>query len=130
MGLPMDCKIQLRAGIVRVSLENGERPEDIIPVLSSAAEIARAKQLQNLLVVSGLGDPASAETVSTALEQIHALGVPLPFRIAFVAFTLPQYGIYHFAEGYAQRFGIAAKVLVSLRDAEEWLGVREPPPAQ
>ena len=122
----MKCKIQVLAGAVRVSLENGERPEDIIPVLLSAAETARATQLQNLLVVSGFGDPASAETVSSALEQIHALGVPSPFKIAFVAVTLPQYSIYHFAERYAQRFGIAVRVLVSARDANEWLGVREP----
>ena len=111
--------------MVKVSLESGEQPEDIIPVLLSAAEIARAKQLQNLLVVSGFGDPASTATVSMALEQIHALGVPSPFKIAFVAVTLPQYSIYHFAERYAQRFGIAAKVLVSARDASEWLGARE-----
>lgn len=124
----MERRIEVLAGLVRVSLENGERPEDIIPVLLSAAETARATQRQNLLVVSGFGDPASAEAVSTALEQIYALGVPLPSKIAFVAVTLPQYSIYHFAERYAQRFGIAAKVLVSDRDANEWLGAREPSP--
>ena len=123
----MERRIEVLVGAVRVSLENGERPEDIIPVLLSAAETARATR-QNLLVVSGFGDPASAEAVSTALEQIHALGVPLPSKIAFVAVTLPQYSIYHFAERYAQRFGIAAKVLVSDRDAKEWLGATEPSP--
>ena len=121
----MKCKVELLAGLVRVTLEQGKDPKDIVPVLSSAAEIARANRLQNLLVISGLDDPANTEAVSTALEQIHALSVPLPFKIAFVAVTLPQYSIYHFAEGYAQRFGITAKVLASDRDAKEWLGVRE-----
>ena len=46
-------------------------------------------------------------------------------RIAFVAYRLPQYRVYHFAERYAKKFGIAGKVHVSLRDAMEWLGVRE-----
>ena len=122
----MESRIEVLPGAVRVSLENGERPEDIIPVLLSAAETARATQRQNLLVVSGFGDPASAEAVSAALEQIHALSVPLPFKIAFIAVTLPQYSIYHFAERYAQKFGIAAKVMVSVGDAYEWLGAREP----
>jgi hypothetical protein len=30
-----------------------------------------------------------------------------------------------FAERYAQRFGIAAKVLVSIGEAKDWLGLRE-----
>ena len=59
-----------------------------------------------------------------AIEQIHALGAP-PFKIAFVACMLPQYSVYHFAERYAQKFGIVAKVLASVRDAKDWLGLRE-----
>ena len=120
-GQIMEYKVQLLAGIVRVSLEHGEDPKEIIPVLSSAAEIARAKQLKNLLVISGLDDPASTKTVSMALEEIYALGLPSPFKIAFVAYTLPQYSIYHFAESYAEKLGIVAKVLVSVPDAVEWL---------
>jgi hypothetical protein len=53
---------------------------------------------------------------------MHALGAP-PSKIAFVACTFPQYSVYHFAEHYAKKFGIAAKVLVSLRDAKAWLGL-------
>jgi hypothetical protein len=109
--------------VVQVSLENGEAPAEIVPVLSHAAEIARAKELKALLVVSGFGDPATAETVSLAIEEIHAIGAPSPFKIAFVAYTLPQYMVYHFAERYAEKFGIDAKVLVSVRDARDWLGV-------
>jgi hypothetical protein len=115
----------LLPGAVQVSLENGRAAAEIVPVLVDAASLAREKRLQNLLVVSGLDDPASAEAVSMALEEIHALGAPPPFGIAFVACTLPQYSVYHFAERYAQRFGIAAKVLVSVRDAKDWLGLHK-----
>jgi hypothetical protein len=107
------------------SLEHGKMPEDIVPVLFAAASLARTKQLQDLLVVSGLDDPATAEAVSRAIEEIHALGGSSPFRVAFVAYTYPQYSVYHFAERYAKRFGIIAKVLVSVRDAREWLCLRE-----
>jgi hypothetical protein len=123
----MEKRFQLLPGVMQVSLGQGEEPEEIVPVLSAAAEFAREKCVPHLLVVSGDGDPATAESVSMALEQIHALGAPLPERIAFVAYTLPQYSVYHFAERYAQRFGIAAKVLVSVRDAKDWLGLREAP---
>jgi hypothetical protein len=58
------------------------------------------------------------------MEEIRALGAPPPFRIAFVANLLPQYRAYRFAEYYAPRFGIVAKVLVSVYEAENWLGVR------
>jgi len=87
--------------------------------------MARAKALRNLIVVSGYGDPATAEAVSRAIEEIHSLGAPAPFKIAFVAYTLPQYSVYHFAEHYAEKFGIVAKVLVSVRDAKDWLGLPE-----
>lgn len=121
----MESKFKLLPGAVQISLEHGRSPAEIVPVLLAAARLAREKRLKDLLVVSGLDDPATAETVSRALEQIHALGAPPPTRIAFVAYTLPQYSVYHFAERYAQRFGIAVKVLVSIRDAMDWLGVRE-----
>lgn len=117
----MERKFQLLPGIVQVLLEDGKAPEEIVPVLSEAARFARAKRRRDLLVVSGLDDPATAEAVSAAIEKIHALGAPVPFRIAFVAYLLQQYSVYHFAEHYAQQFGIAAKVLVSVRDAKEWL---------
>jgi len=120
----MERVFQLLPGILRVSLEYGEAPEEIVPVLSEAARLALEKQLHRLLVVSGMDDPATPEAVSEALEEIHALGVPPRFRIAFVAYMLKQYSVYHFAERYAQKFGIAAKVLVSVPDAEQWLGGR------
>ena len=59
-----------------------------------------------------------------ALEEIAALGAP-SIRIAFVACTLSQYSVYHFAERYAQRFGITVKVLAAVCDAKDWLGVQE-----
>jgi len=120
----MERKFLLLSGMVQVSLENGRAPAEIVPVLSDAASFAREMDVRDLLVVSGLDDPATAEAVSAAIEEIHALGEP-PFRIAFVAFTFPQYSVYHFAEGYAAKFGIAAKVLVSVRDAKDWLVPRE-----
>ena len=120
----MKPKFQLLEGVVKVSLEHGNAPVEIVPVLSDAARLARTKR-HDLLIVSGLDDPATAEAVSMAIDEIHALGAPPPFKIAFVAYTLPQYSVYHFAERYAQRFGIVAKVLVSVRDAMDWLGVRE-----
>jgi hypothetical protein len=120
----MERKFQLLPEIVQVSLEHGETPADIVPVLSDAARIARAREFKALLVVSGFGDPATAEAVSAAIDEIHSLGAPA-FKIAFVAYTFPQYSVYHFAERYAQRFGIIAKVLVSVRDAKDWLGLSE-----
>ena len=56
-----------------------------------------------------------------AIDELHALGAPLPFKIAFVASTFRQYSVYHFAGRYAQKFGMVAKVLVSVRDAMDWL---------
>jgi hypothetical protein len=122
-GQIMERKFQLLPGIVQVLLEDGKAPADIVPVLSEAARLARAKRRRGLLVVSGRDDPASAEAVCVALEEMHALGAPS--RIAFVACLLRQYTVYHFAEHYAQRFGIAAKVMVSVRDARDWLGLAE-----
>jgi hypothetical protein len=119
----VERKFELLPGVVQVSLEHGETPAEIVPVLSDAAEVARAKKLKALLVVSGFGDPATAEAVSLALEEIHNVGAPPAFKIAFVAYTLPQYSVYHFAEHYAEKFGIVAKVLVSVRDAKDWLGM-------
>jgi len=121
----MERKFQLLPGTVQVFLEGGEAPDDIVPVLSDAALIAHTQHLQGLLVVSGLGDPANAAAVSRALEEIHAAGAPPPFKIAFVAYMFPQYSVYHFAEQYAAKFGIDAKVHVSVQDAMNWLGVRE-----
>lgn len=121
----MQPKFKLLPGVVQISLDHLQTPAEVVPVLLAAARLACEKRLKDLLVVSGLGDPATAEAVSMALEEIHALGAPSPLRIAFVACTLPQYSVYHFAERYAQRFGIAVKVLVSIRDAMDWLGVRE-----
>jgi len=120
----MNRKIQVLPDVVQVHLEHGETPEDIVPVLFDAAALARERQLQNLLVVSGLGDPATAQAVAMALDEMRALGAPPP-RIAFVAYLFTQYSVYHFAERYAEKLGIAAKVHVSLRDAMDWLGVRD-----
>lgn len=122
--MEMERKFQLLPGICQVSLGQGEAPEDIVPVLADAAALARAKKLPALLVISGFGDPASAEAVSSAIERMHAIGAT-PYRLAFVAYTLPQYSVYHFAERYAQKFGIEAKVLVSVTDAKDWLGLRK-----
>ena len=120
----MERKFQLLPEAVQVFLGEGEAPEDIVPVLADAAALARDNQLRKLLVVSGFGDPANAEAVSRAIEQMHAVGAAQPFKVAFVAYMLPQYAVYHFAERYAEKFGIAAKVLVSMRDAKQWLGLR------
>jgi hypothetical protein len=120
----MERKIELLARAVKVTLENGGPPEDIIPVLLDAAELSCRERLQKLIVVSGFEDPATSEAVSNALEEMHALGVQSPFRIAFVAYTFPQYSVYHFAERYADKFGIEAKVFVAVRDAEDWLGLQ------
>lgn len=120
----MERRFQLLPEAVQVVLGEGEAPEDIVPVLADAAALARDNQLRNLLIVSGFGDPADALAVSRALEQMHAIGAAPPFKVAFVAYMLPQYAVYHFAEHYAQKFGIAAKVLVSMRDAKQWLGLR------
>jgi hypothetical protein len=121
----MERKFELLPGVVQVSLQHGITPVEIVPVLADAARLARANRLQDLLVISGFGDPATAEAVSMAIEEIHSLGAPPPFKIAFVAYTLPEYAVYHFAEHYAEKYGIVAKVLVSIRDAKDWLGVRE-----
>jgi hypothetical protein len=121
----MERKFQLLPGAVQVVLEQGEAPEDIVPVLADAAELARAKRLDALLVVSALGDPATPETVSAAIDRIYTGGPPTPLKIAFVACMYPQYSVYHFAERYAQKFGILAKVLVSVHDAKRWLRLRE-----
>jgi len=93
----------------------------------SVCALARlhAERLQDLVVVSGFNDPATAYAVSMAMDEIHALGAPPPFKIASVAYALPQYSAYHFAERYAQRFGIVAKVLASVHDAMDWLDQRE-----
>ena len=119
----MERRFELLPGAVQVLLANGQVPEDVVPVLLEAAELARERR-RDLLVVSGLDDPATAETVSAAIERMHALGTS-PSRIAFVAYALPQYSVYHFAQDFAERLGIAAKVLVSLNDARDWLNSRE-----
>jgi hypothetical protein len=119
----MERKFELLPGVVQVLLTNGQAPEDVVPVLLEAAELARARR-KDLLVVSGLDDPATAEAISAAIQKMHDLGTS-PSRIAFVAYALPQYSVYHFAQDYAERCGIVAKVLVSLNDARDWLGSRE-----
>lgn len=129
MEAAMMRRFRLLPGAVEVSLKQGEMPQDIVPVLAEAARLALAERIYDLLVVSGYNDPATPEAVSLALEKIHALGTPSPFRMAFVAYTLPQYSVYHFAERYAERFGIEAKVLVSVRDAKDWLGLGDEAPA-
>jgi len=120
----MQRRILLLPGIIQVTLDHGEQPEGIVPVLAEAALLARTKRFRQLLVVSGVGDPATPEAVSLALDTMHALGAP-PLNIAFVACTLPQYSVYHFSESYAPRVGIAARVFTSLRDAQDWLTLRE-----
>lgn len=119
----MESRFQLLPEAVQVFLGEGSAPDDIIPVLAEAVSLARDNQLRNLIVVSGFGDPVDAPAASRAIEQMHAIGTP-SLRVAFVAYMLPQYAAYHFAERYAQKFGILAKVLVSVRDAEQWLGLR------
>lgn len=123
----MERRFQLLPEAVQVFLGEGEAPEDIVSVLTDAATLARDNQLCNLLVVSGFGDPANPQAVSRAIEQMHAIGAAPPFKVAFVAYMLPQYAVYHFAERYAQKFGISVKVLVSTRDAKQWLGLRARP---
>jgi hypothetical protein len=125
----MERKFQVLPGVVQVMLEDGRLAAEIVPILSEAARFAWSSR-RDLLVVSGRDDPATAESVSEALEKMHALGAPPP-KIAFVAYALPQYSVYHFAEQYAQRFGIVAKVLISVRDAKDWLALDErvSPPA-
>jgi len=121
----MERTFGLLTGTLQVSIDHGEEPVEIVRVLSDAAKLARERDLQSLLVISGVDDPVTPTAVSVAIEEIHALGAPPPFRIAFVACMLPQYSAYHYAERYAQRFGILTKVLVSTRDAKSWLGLRE-----
>jgi len=115
----------LLTGTLQVSIDYVEEPAEIVRVLSDAARLARERDLQSLLVISGADDPVTPTAVSVAIEEIYALGAPPPFRIAFVACMLPQYSAYHCAERYAQRFGILTKALVSIRDAKSWLGLRE-----
>jgi hypothetical protein len=119
----MERNFEVLSDVIEVLLERGHAPEDIVPILCEAAHAARREQLHNLLVISGVDDPATPEAVSLALDEIHAAGLPTPPRIAFVACMLPQYAAYHFAEHYAEKLGIAVKVLVSLSDARTWLGV-------
>jgi hypothetical protein len=120
----MERRLQLLPGMVKVVLQDGDSPAEIVPVLLHAARLAREQRLHDLLIVSGVDDPATAEAVSMAVDEIHGLGEP-QFNIAFVACAYPQYAAYHFAEVYAARFGIAAKVLLSIRDAKEWLRSRK-----
>ena len=110
--------------MLQVVLQHGEMPEDIVSVLRDAARLARGKSLGQMLVISGVEDPATAVAVSHAMDGIHDLGAPLPASIAFVACMLPQYSAYHFAERYAERLGISVKVFASVDDAKSWLRVR------
>lgn len=120
----MERKLELLPGAIQVHLGRSDAPDEVIAVLAEAADAARAEHVNALLVVSGLGDPANAEAVSRALEKIHAAGAP-SLRIAFVAYMYPQYAAYHFAERYAEKLGIQAKVTVSISDARNWLGSAE-----
>ena len=121
----MERKFHLLKGTLQVLLENGEAPREIVGVLSDAARLARERNLQNLLVLSGVDDPMTAEAASTAVDEIHACGVPPPLRIAFVACMLPQYDAYRFAARHAETLGILAKVTGSAYDAKRWLGLHE-----
>lgn len=120
----MEHRFQLLPEAVQVFLGEGKSPADIVPVLADAMSLARDNRVQNLIVISGYGDPVSAQAASEAIERMHAVGAPAPIKVAFVAYMLPQYAAYHFAERYAQKFGILAKVHVSTRDAKQWLGLR------
>lgn len=122
--MTMECRFQVLPEAVQVFLGEGSAPEDIIPVLADAVSLARDNHLCNLIVISGFGDPVDAPAASRAIEQMHAIGTS-SLRIAFVAYMLPQFAAYHFAGRYAERFGILAKVLVSVRDAKQWLGLRQ-----
>lgn len=117
----MERRFQLLPAAVQVSLGEGDAPAEIVPVLFEAAALARDNGLHRLLVVSGFGDPTDAESVSRAMEHLHGVAASQPLRIAFVAYTLDRYAAYHFAERYAQRFGIEVKVHVSTLDAQRWL---------
>jgi len=122
----MERKFELLPGAVQVHLGKGDAPDEVIAVLAEAADAARAEGVNALLVVSGLGDPATAEAISRALERIHAAGESR-LRIAFVAYMYPQYAAYHFAERYAEKLGMQAKVTVSIFDARNWLGAGTAP---
>ena len=121
----MKRKFRFFPEIVQVSLEYGEAPEDIVPVLCDAARIARANGLRALLVVSGLGDPATADAVSSALDEIHALGAPprsgsrsSPTRFRNTAcITSPS---------TTRKSSASSRRCSSrVRDAKDWLGLRE-----
>lgn len=121
----MNTRLQPQRAVLEVQIEH---QQDIVTVLDKAAAAARAAG-QDLLIISGVDDTSSAGDISRAIDHIDAAGAR-PRRIAFVACMLPQYSAYHFAERYAEKYGIAAKVLVSVRDARAWLGLRAeaPPP--
>lgn len=124
----MNRRFLLLPGCVMVSLERGQAPEEIVPVLVEAAALARKEGRDALLVVSGFDDPASAPAVSQAIEAIRQAGAPPPSKIAFVAYLYPQYEAYRLAERFAEKHGMQAKVFVSGLEAKAWLGVPDSPP--
>lgn len=123
----MEPRFEFSQGALQVTLERGAQPREVVPVMVLAAGTAHDQDLDALIVISGLGDPADATAVCEALDEMVAGSAPPPSRIAFVACTYPQYSVYHFAEGYAARLGFVAKVTVSVREAREWLNLKARP---
>ncbi len=125
----MECKLVLLPGCVRVLLERGSAAADIVPILADAVLLAKKERRDGLLVVSGLDDPATAASLSDAVDAMHAAGAPPPSSLAFVALMYPQYEVYHFAEHLAPKYGMQAKVFADVVDAKIWLGANQRPPS-
>lgn len=121
----MERKFLLLPGCVHVLLERGRAPSDIVPVLAEAILLAQKEEREGLLVVSGLDDPATAASLSDAIEGMKAAGAPPPCKLAFVACMYPQYEVYHFAEHLAPKYGMQAKVFADVAGAKTWLASGE-----
>lgn len=117
----MEHKFRLLPGWVQVTLEHGNAPGDIVPVLAEATVLARKKGRDSILVISGVDDPATAPALWDSLKAMRDLGAPPPEKLAFVAYEFPQYAAYHFIEGVTAQFGFRARVFVSAPDARAWL---------
>jgi hypothetical protein len=116
----MERRFSLLEGCVLVSMEQGQAPGDIVEVLLEAASLARQEGRDGLLIVSGVGDPATAPALCDAILAISRVGAPPPSRIAFIAYQFPQYDSYHFAAAFAPNHGFEAKLFVSLNEAKAW----------